>query len=416
MRVRLHLEQLERRDVPSTYFVATTGSDSNAGSNAAPWATLQHAVDTAKPGDVIEVESGTFVGCRIGNSGTAAAPITLEAAPGAQVTINAPGPNNAHGSDIEVENFSATVSYWIISGFTVTNAPTDAGIDIRVANNITVENCVCDNNAQWGIFTAFTNNEIIQNNTCDNNLQHGIYLSNSGDNATVTGNTVANNTGSGIQLNGDISQGGDGIMSNNTITDNIIYGNGAGGGAGINLDGVQNSTIENNLLYNNLAAGIALFKIDGGGPSSNNLIENNTVVMSSVTSRYALSIKNGSTGNTVYNNILLAPAAGQGAITISGSSLAGFTSDYNIVTSKFLDGNKSYTLSTWQTATGQDKHSLVATAAQVFVNPLANDYLLSATSPAINAGTSTKAPPLDLAGNPRPYGGAYDIGCYEWQG
>jgi parallel beta-helix repeat protein len=417
LRTRLAVERLEGRDLPSTYFVATNGSDGGAGSSAAPWRTLQHAVDSVKPGDVIEVETGTYAGCRIGNSGTASAPITLEAAPGAAVTVNAPGASNKHGSDIEVENFSGTVSYWTIQGLTVQNAPTNAGIDIRVTSHITVQNCTCTGNNNWGIFLAFSDYPVIQNNVCANSKnQHGIYDSNSGDYPTITGNTVYGNKDCGIELNGDVSQGGDGIITGAVITRNIVYNNGSAGGAAINCDGVQGSLIENNLLYNNFASGIALFQIDGGGPSSGNLVENNTVVMASSKSRWALTITNGSTGNTVLTNILLTTYAGQGAITIDSASLVGFKSDYNIVVSAFNTGGSNLSLSQWQAQTGQDSHSFVATSAQLFVNPAKGDYHLSATSPAIDKGTSTTAPPIDLDGNPRPYGKGYDIGCYEWQG
>src|SRR4051794_26457435 len=93
-RRRLFVEQLEAREVLSTFYVATGGNDAAAGSTAAPWHSLQHAVSSVNPGDTILVESGTYAGCRISNSGTAGAPITLAAAPGAQVVINAPGPGN----------------------------------------------------------------------------------------------------------------------------------------------------------------------------------------------------------------------------------------------------------------------------------------------------------------------------------
>jgi hypothetical protein len=48
------------------------------------------------------------------------------------------------------------------------------------------------------------------------------------------------------------------------------------------------------------------------------------------------------------------------------------------------------------------------------VNAAAGDYRLSSTSPAKNAGTSQFAPPADFAGLPRPAGGVYDIGAYEF--
>ena len=59
----------------------------------------------------------------------------------------------------------------------------------------------------------------------------------------------------------------------------MIYDNGRGGGSGINGDGVQNSVIRNNLIYNTHASGISLYRIDGGGGSSGNLVINNTVLV-----------------------------------------------------------------------------------------------------------------------------------------
>lgn len=72
------------------------------------------------------------------------------------------------------------------------------------------------------------------------------------------------------------------------------------------------------------------------------------------------------------------------------------------------------TLAQWQAATGQDAHSFVATAANLFANAAGNDYHLSSTSPAKNTGTSTQAPPADLEGLPRKAGAAFDIGAYEF--
>jgi hypothetical protein len=73
-------------------------------------------------------------------------------------------------------------------------------------------------------------------------------------------------------MNGDVSLGGDGIISNAQVFGNIIHGNGAAGGSGINCDGVVNSVIYNNLLYDNHASGISLYRIDGGAPSTGNKV------------------------------------------------------------------------------------------------------------------------------------------------
>lgn len=43
-----------------TYYVAPNGSDSNPGTQAAPFATLQKAHDVANPGDTIYMRGGTY--------------------------------------------------------------------------------------------------------------------------------------------------------------------------------------------------------------------------------------------------------------------------------------------------------------------------------------------------------------------
>jgi len=397
-RRRLFVEQLEAREVLSTFFVATGGNDAAAGSSSTPWRSLQHAVDSVNPGDTILVASGTYAGCRITKSGNVGSPITLQAAPGAQVLINAPGPNNYHGSDIEVESFGGTVSNWVLNGLQVMNAPTYC-IDLRGTQNVTVENSVAHNNGRSGIFLAFSYNPLVAFNQSYSNGEHGIYDSNSGDNPTIRGNVVHDNRDSGVQLNADASQGGDGIISGGLIERNTIYNNGAGGGSAINLDGVQGTTIQDNLLYGNLASGISLFRIDGGGPSKNDVVVNNTILQPAG-SRWALNIQNGAVGNTALNNILLNANTARGSIDISGDSLPGFVSSNNVVSNAFTtDDSTVISLAQWQSLTGQDRNSLVSQSSALFLNATGNDYHLTATSPALGRGTATHAPAYDLDNN-----------------
>jgi hypothetical protein len=46
--------------VNSVFYVATTGNDSNAGTQASPWRTLQHATDTARAGSTVNVRGGIY--------------------------------------------------------------------------------------------------------------------------------------------------------------------------------------------------------------------------------------------------------------------------------------------------------------------------------------------------------------------
>lgn len=44
----------------SSFYVATTGTDSNPGTQAAPWRTVQHAADTARAGSTVNVRGGIY--------------------------------------------------------------------------------------------------------------------------------------------------------------------------------------------------------------------------------------------------------------------------------------------------------------------------------------------------------------------
>jgi hypothetical protein len=70
----------------------------------------------------------------------------------------------------------------------------------------------------------------------------------------------------------------------------------------------------------------------------------------------------------------------------------------------------------WTSYSGQDNNSLVAyNPNSVFVNPSNNNLRLLQNSPAVDNGTGSGAPDIDFEGNPRPSGGGYDIGAYEYQ-
>ena len=136
--------------------IATNGDDGWPGTEAQPWATLDYAVDQIAPGDTILIQSGTYAGCRIENSGLPGAECTLKADVGATVVVNAPGATCRHDSLIEVEWYDNTVRHWVIEGIEVANSP-HHGFDIRGTEYITVRNCyVHDTSPGTGIFLAFS--------------------------------------------------------------------------------------------------------------------------------------------------------------------------------------------------------------------------------------------------------------------
>jgi parallel beta-helix repeat protein len=394
----------------TTYVVAPppAGDDGNPGTLGAPWATLQHAADTVQPGDTVEVRAGNYAGGYFETSGTAELPIVLEAYPGESPAITDDNPTTPDGINLE------GASYMTVQGFTV-NGRTRAGIRAVLCEHVTIRGNVMDQNGVWGVLTGFCDDLLIENNIASRSgEQHGIYVGNSGDRPVLRGNTIFGNNANGIHMNGDISQGGDGIISNAIVEDNVIYDNGLGGGSGINCDGVQDSLIRNNLIYDEHASGISLYQIDGGGPSTGNRVLNNTVLIAS-NGRWALNIQDGAASTTARNNILWNDHSFRGSIDISPDSLPGFTDDNNAVMDRFTTdgGDTIWTLAEWQQQTGQDAHSFVATPAALFVDAGNDDYELSAASPAVDTGETRDDVPTDIVGVARPQGAGFDIGAYE---
>jgi hypothetical protein len=59
----------------ATYYVSTSGNDSNVGTIGAPWLTIQHAASTAKAGATVYVFEGVYnESVNFPSSGTESAP------------------------------------------------------------------------------------------------------------------------------------------------------------------------------------------------------------------------------------------------------------------------------------------------------------------------------------------------------
>jgi len=396
----------------SAYYVSPDGNDSNDGQKTeTAFKILQHAADVVNAGDSVYVLEGEYSGFDIRTSGTELFPIVFKSA-NQNVVINFSNPVTDDGINIE------SADWVVIDGFTIINQPR-AGIRIVTSDNVTIRNNYCTENYRWGIFTGFTDNILIENNTCSfSEDEHGIYVSNSSDEPVIRYNHSFGNNGCGIHMNGDISMGGDGIISNAVVEGNILHDNGYGGGSAINMDGVQGSKIFNNLAYNNHATGIAMYRIDGAEASKNNKVFNNTIIQPP-DGRWNILITDGSTGNILYNNILINHHSFRGSISIDEASGQDFISDYNIVENRLSndDGSSNMGLNEWQ-GFGYDLHSQIALPEEeIFVNPASGDFNILEISPATNTGTNLVSDVVlkDINNLSRPQGEGYDIGAFEFQ-
>lgn len=389
------------------------------------YSTIQAAAAVARAGNVVLVYDGSYAGFTVTTSGTASNPIVFRAS-GSNVVIDKGG--NTESDGIHLQN----VNYVQIEGFTIKNTTTSSPrvhrcIAARGATstspmrgNILRGNTCTDADAE-GFYVSQFGQGLIEGNTISNagrsgmTRAHGIYLANAGsDGTTIRGNRISSITNAeseGIHCNGDLSIGGDGIISELTIEANSISS--SGGNNAINFDGVQNSVIRNNLVMSSGHHALRAYAEDGAAGPRNLRIINNTFVTSN---GWAVKLSQDGGGHVVFNNVLLGAV---GSLAVGGAST--LASNNNLVTGTYSDDEEAttLTLSAWRARTAQDSASISATAAQVFVNSTAGNFALSSSSPARDKGVSIlaglAAPSTDLNGTSRQQGTAPDIGAIEFK-
>lgn len=396
---------------PADLYVATTGSDANSGSITAPFRTLQHAADVVKTGQTVRVRAGKYVGVNFYRqpTGPVGQPIRFLADSGVIVNSSATaGPNADSGINLEPGRGGI-----VISGFHVVND--DRSMEracIRVAANsgVQIVRNTCERAGTWGIIVGLCEDVLIEGNVCAESAgEHGLYVGRGSKRVTVRHNIIRDNARDGFHLNG----GADGPIESLVAEGNVIFGNQL---SGIDADGVRNSVFRNNLVYGNVKHAVSFYNNDTQTPCANNLLVNNTLVSDRM---FAVQMKPGNTGQRLYNNILLSTVrSNYGSIGVSGVP-AGLISDHNVVVDRFSTNLAESHVGRlqWTVTTGQDAHSIVGSAEQLFTDALNGDYRLKAAAPAIDAGVlgsaSLKVPTDDVLGNPRPRGKGIDIGAYE---
>jgi len=394
------------------YYVAPPplGEDGNPGTLSAPWATLQYAADQVSAGDEVIVFDGNYAGFRLATSGTVSDPIYFHAQ-GSEVVIDIAGPTD---DGIRLQN----ISYVIIEGFRIEDMP-EFGIAHRGAtpdepvHGLVIRGNTVISSGNVGMYLSEVADSLIEDNTILQSNNHGIYLANAGsDSTTLRSNHISGNLTAGIHFNGDLSIGGDGIISGLLIENNILHDNGQNG---LNMDGVQDSLIQNNLIYGNASNGIRAYRIDAAqGPRGLRIINNTIHVPAD--GYWCLRITEDLGDILAFNNILMNDYAYGGSIALDHT--AGFASAHNAVVDRFTPDRSDtiLTLQQWQQL-GYDEGSFLTQPAALFVDPGTADYRLKTGSPAVDVGLSGfvgySAPSEDLSGAARPVGVAVDLGAYE---
>lgn len=229
----LALAQALAGQAGTTYYVSTSGNDTNPGTSRAPWLTIQHAANTVKPGATVYVSGGIYhESVHFPTSGRALAPITFQSYPGETAVIDGTGVSCCGSSATQgLINIMGSVSYITIRGFEIRNYTTSKAADTPAGVWITGSGA--------GI-------QIL------NNLVHHI-----------TTKSEKNGNAFGIAVYGTSKT----PVTHLIISGNEVYDNRTGNSETLTLDGnVTHFKVTNNLVHDNDNIGIDAIGYEGVGP------------------------------------------------------------------------------------------------------------------------------------------------------
>lgn len=364
----------------ATYYVATTGSDSNPGTSSQPWRTVAHATSKMVAGDTTYVRGGTYNEgeIRFVRSGTQSAPIKLLNQSGQLPVINCTTAKSSYPRIYLLGSGptpSARAIGWVtIEGFEIRNCYN--GIKFENAHDLTIRRNWIHHSASAGIL-GYGTRVLIDRNRINSNASatipnHGIYAN--GSAFTVTNNLIYSNYNYGIQLNGTVSYNSathvspDYALSANWIIANNTFAYSLRAAAIVVWGSTCNNTrIDDNIFYENAVSAST------SNPQGINFVSTKC------------------TGILIRNNLAYATGSG-GTIFLGAGATQGvqYTQSGNIV-------NKT-------------NPGFVYAPATVVASP---NFALTSQSPAINKGLTTAAK-MAFNAIARPQGTYYDMGAYEY--
>jgi hypothetical protein len=410
--------------VAAAYHAATNGNDSNTGTQAQPWRTIQHAAKTMVAGDTVIVHGGTY---------DEDVSLVRSGSKGKRITFRASG--KAVTKRFRVADFD----YITIDGFEMTNSD-DTGSFMRFSGDHIeiLNNTIHDTRAMWGVILAEGDHVLIKDNRyytsqpTDGSDRTVFTLS--GTNGIVEGNEI----GPAIDIDAFRMFGHNHVVRRNYVHNVTCSGSGAhvdvfqtfGVNGGESYDIVfENNVVvdfegqlcmtENNQdpdfhdwdIRNNVFVNVPV-QANLGIPNLrwyNNTFYNvgsgNRLVFSGSDNRP----KGICNGLQIVNNIVI-PADnvstyGQ-VMGVNRNGLSGVIIDHNYVARMRGFGPLSGFNETHGVNGGDPR----------FVSAARNDFHLRSTSPAIDKGATLTGLNGDYDGTIRPQGAAWDIGAFEYVG
>jgi len=412
----------------TVYYVnGINGNDSNPGTQPAPWKTIQRAANIMITGDGVIVAEGNY---------PERVTITKTGTSGGMISYTSSG-------TVECRGFTIRADYILLNGFKPTATQTswsDTSFGIWVEGKYcTIENNYAYYSPRGGItLTSNSSNCIVRNNRCHRNGSAGIWIH--GFNHLIENNevwgSIVHHTPTGISDNDadGIRFFGTGHIFRANFIHDIWYDDPENVGYGPHIDAFQtwegsgyeaasNVLIEKNLII------LPVYKHNGFmlENSSYITIRNNIIitargVTTGGTANHHIKILNNThVGNmsvnmadnpfgfalidcpysSIRNNIIYNQP--KTALYFGGTAITGLDAGNNCIYNEngSTPGGTHYPYDLW----GLNPS---------FGNPAARDYHLKSGSPCINSGITRPEIVDDFDGDPRPIGGAYDIGAFEF--
>lgn len=353
----------------ATYFVAANGNDSNPGTQASPFRTIQKAADIVNAGDTVMVGDGSYTDTNgdgivvyVRRGGTSSNWVIFKSI-------------NKWGAKIEGQaakhGWHLAANYIRVEGFDVTGMAVDGADAFAsstgnsnqqiVGNHIHDIGHVCSNSDYGfdGIFMTSSNMLI------EGNVFHDIGRLGPGENGCNPGNT------------------------NYTNHDHAIY-----------LNDVSNVIIRNNVFYSNKSGwSIHLYPTAASGVK----ILNNTFADANPYRVGQITVNMNLTNVDISNNVFFNPTTA--GIRWDAGTHSGVTVRNNLSTNLVNDVARSGVVSSGN----------ITNANPLFMDSNNRNYRLQVGSPAKDAGLNLGADvAFDFDGTSRPQGGAYDIGAFEY--
>ncbi|THB65542.1 MAG: DUF1565 domain-containing protein [Desulfovibrio sp.] len=259
---------------PTVWYVSTTGSDNNSGiSLETPFATLNRALETARPGDTIRIRPGTYAEAlvleKLGQDH--GEPIVIEGQPGLDPPVF--DGQGVHAIGLWCEDCAnLTIRHLVFTGYT------DLAVGFTQSTRITLENISARDNGccvqltDWefegyGLFLENSTDCLVKDCETSGNgpKPQGELLMGTGINmygcadSRILDNVSHHNIGGGILVEDSFNI----LVQGNTVYANDLDASIDGWwDGGLWLDGGGNVVVRDNLFYSNLGPGLEISNED----------------------------------------------------------------------------------------------------------------------------------------------------------